>query len=160
MNIFNVNTSVADIEAVLASAAQALSDWENGRPHQLDLTAVADQHSTVGQQIAHLRNQANLDGNAIIHSTRPQIGPWIIRFQLLVRRLTWWFTDPLVFQIRMFQNQAVTLITKLNQNDQQMLQNTASMMEELSELQKRVSHLEAKLADAANQDRRPDDAAQ
>lgn len=160
MNIFSVNTNVADIEAVLSSASQVLADWESGRPHQLDLSSIADQNVSIGQQLVQLRHQSNLDGNAIIHSTRPKIGPWVIRFQQLVRRFTWWFTDPLIFQIRMFQNQAVTVITKLNQNDQQLLQNVANMTEELRDLQRRVNQLEAKLADETNRNRRKPDAAQ
>jgi hypothetical protein len=146
VNIFNVNAEVADVEVVLQSVAQALGDWEGGRPHQLDLSAVLGQTSSISQQIAQLRSQANIDNQAIIHSTRPNIGPWIIRFQQFVRRFTWWFTDPFLFQIRMFQNQTVTVITKLNQNDQHIVQNVATMMEEVSELQKRLNALESRLA--------------
>lgn len=160
MNIFSVNSNVADIEVMLSSASQVLADWESGRPQQLDLSSVADQNVSIGQQLVQLRHQSNVDSNAIIHSTRPKIGPWIIRFQQLVRRFTWWFTDPLVFQIRMFQNQAVTVITKLNQNDQQLLQNAATMAEELRELQRRVNQLEAKLTEETNRNRRKNDAAQ
>ncbi len=144
MNIFNVNAEAADVEVVLGSVTQVLQDWESGRPHRLDLSTVVNQTTSINQQVGHLRSQANIDSNAIIHSTRPGVGPWIIRFQLFVRRLTWWFTEPIIFQIRMFQNQAVTIITKLSQNDQQLTQSVAAMQEELSELQKRLSALESR----------------
>jgi len=144
VNIFSVNTEAADIEVVLESVSQVLEDWESGRPHRLDLTAVLGQTSSINQQLAQLRSQANLDGGAIIHSTRPTFGSWIIRFQHLVRRLTWWFTEPLVFQIRMFQNQTVTVLGKLNQNNQQLANNLTALNEEMDALRRRLDALESR----------------
>ncbi len=146
VNIFSVNIDVPDVEAVLDSVAQALQDWEGGRQPGLDLSAVLGQTNTLNQQLTQLRSQANLDGRAIIHSTRPGLGPWIIRFQHMVRRLTWWFTEPIVFQIRMFENQATTVMTKLSQNDQHLVKHVAALTEQLAAAQDRLSALEARLA--------------
>ena len=151
MNILSVHAETTDIEVILESVALALDDWEHGRPRPLDLTTVLGQTGTVNQQIAQLRSQANLDGSAIIHSTRPRIGAWIIRFQHSVRRLTWWFTEPLLMQIRLFQHQAVTVIAKLHQTDQQLAQNLASTQAELDALQQRVDLLETRLAGLSRQ---------
>ncbi|GIK73650.1 MAG: hypothetical protein BroJett021_26380 [Chloroflexota bacterium] len=160
MNIFSVHAETADIEVVLESVTLVLDDWEHGRPHSLDLTSILGQTGSINQQIAQLRSQANLDGNAIIHSTRPRIGPWIIRFQHGVRRLTWWFTEPLIMQIRLFQHQVVTVIAKLHQNNQQLAQNLAGAQTELTALQKRVDLLEASLAGQLGQELHSADAKQ
>lgn len=149
MNIFSVNTEAADIEVVLGAVTQVLEDWEGGRPQRLDLTAVLGQSSSLSQQITQLRSQANLDGGAIIHSTRPRLGPWIIRFQHAMRRLTWWFTDPIIFQVRMFQTQTVTVLAKLNQNQQQLTHNVTAMSEEVNELRRRLDALESRPGDRA-----------
>lgn len=158
MNILSVRAETTDIEVILESVTLALDDWEHGRPRQLDLTSTLGQTGSVNQQIAHLRSQTNLDSSAIIHSTRPRIGPWIIRFQHGVRRFTWWFTEPLMMQIRMFQHQAVTVIAKLHQNNQQLVQNLASTQMELDALHKRVDLLEAKLAGQSEQRKNAADA--
>ena len=67
-----------------------------------------------------LQLQANVDGRAIIHSTRPRLGPWLIRFQTVVRRLTWWFLEPVLLQVRAFQTDAAQAIAKLSQEQEAM----------------------------------------
>ena len=147
MNVFSVNSDVPDVEMLLASVAQTLREWEGGRTPPLDLSYVLGQTTTISQQVAQLRSQANLDSQAIIHSTRPRVGPWIIRFQHLVRRFTWWFTEPIVQQIRLFQIQSTMTLGKLAQNEESLAKHVDTLNGEVEALRQRLHALETQLAE-------------
>jgi hypothetical protein len=143
MSIFTVRTSASDVEAVMGAVGDALREWEGGDALPLDLSLVQSQNEQLTDQAHQLRLQWNVDGSAIIHSTRPRIGPWIIRFQLVVRRLTWWFLEPILLQIRMFQMNTAQVVDGLAQNQEAMLARTL----ELQDLSQRVEALERKLSE-------------
>jgi len=116
MSVFSVHTDAGDVEAMMNSVAEALREWERGKSLPLDLSMTYDRSHRLAEDAHHLWHQWNLDGNAIVHSMRPRLGPWIIRFQLLVRRLTWWFLEPILQQIRQFQMNAARVIIELARN--------------------------------------------
>jgi len=146
MSIFTVQASAHDVEAVMDAVGNALHEWEGGGALPLALSLVQSQNERLTDKARQLGLQWNLDSNAIIHSTRPRLGPWIIRFQRIVRRLTWWFTEPILLQIRMFQMNAAQLMNGLAQNQEAMLARTL----ELQTLNQRVEALERKLNEAGD----------
>jgi hypothetical protein len=138
MNPFTVSTGLNDIEAVMDAVADALRRWEGGGELSLDLSPVSGKDERLGLQAHRLKLQYNIDSNAVIHSTRPGLGPWIIRFQTLVRRLTWWFLEPVVQQIRLFQMNTARVVDGLAKN-QELL---ASQVAKIEDLVQRVEALE------------------
>ena len=90
MSVFSVRADSGDMEAMMSSVAESLLEWERGKFLPLDLAMIHDRGDRLAEDAHHLWHQSNLDGNAIVHSTRLRWGPLIIRFQLLVRRLTWY----------------------------------------------------------------------
>jgi len=84
----------------------------------LKLSQIQGQSQYLAQQARQLRLQWNIDSGAIIHSTKPRWGPFIIRFQSLVRRATWWFLEPILQQIRSFQMNAAHVLDGLAQQQE------------------------------------------
>jgi ubiquinone/menaquinone biosynthesis C-methylase UbiE len=72
-------------------------------------------------QVQQMRNQWNIDSNMIIYSTRPLLGSWINRFQQFVRRVTWWFIEPILQQIRAFQLHTAQVVEILAENQETLL---------------------------------------
>ena len=103
MNVFSVQADSGDVEVIMHEVGKAVQRWEGGDALPLDLAWVQRREDRLLQDARQLRFLATLDGNAIVHSTRPRFGPWIIRFQQFVRRVTWWFLEPILQQIRAFQ---------------------------------------------------------
>jgi hypothetical protein len=120
MSVFSIHSGTGDVEAVMGSVAEALLEWETGKSLPLDLSTIHDSSDRLAEDAHNLWCQWNLDNNAIVHSTRPGLGPWIIRFQLLVRRLTRWFLEPILQQIRVFQMNATRLIMELARNQRRL----------------------------------------
>ena len=102
MSVFSVHSGSADVEAVMGALGDAVRRWEGGEARPLDLGLLRGQTDRLTEGARQLTLQWNIDGNAIIHSTRRR-GAWLIRFQIVVRRLTWWFLEPILQQIRLFQ---------------------------------------------------------
>ena len=102
VNIFSVSSEKQDVQMLLGNVAEAIRRWEEGAPPSLDLSIMLGETSKVGQRARQLKGQWNVNGSAIIQSTRPGLGPWIIRFQNLVRKLTWWYLEPIIQQIQVF----------------------------------------------------------
>ncbi|NMC02924.1 MAG: hypothetical protein GYA30_11195 [Chloroflexi bacterium] len=121
MSFFSVHADTGDVEGVLHAVAEGLRHWEGGEAISLDLSFVRRREEQLVQQARQLRLQANLDGNAIIHSTRPKIGPWVIRFQHLVRRLTWWFFEPILQQVRAFQLNTARVVEGLAEEQEALM---------------------------------------
>lgn len=121
MNVFSVQADSGDVEVIMREVGEAVRRWEGGDALPLDLAWVQRREDRVLQQARQLRFQATLDGNAIIHSTRPRLGPWIIRFQHFVRRVTWWFMEPILQQIRTFQLQSAQVVETLAENQEAVL---------------------------------------
>lgn len=139
MNIFTVQTDVDDIEVAMNRVAQAVREWEKGKNQTLAFSLASRGKGQVLKQARQLQLQWNVDANAIIHSTRPKIGPWIIRFQNLIRRATWWFLEPILQQIRAFQMNTARVVEGLAENQTAIL---AESEELRSEIEQRLESLE------------------
>ncbi len=148
MSIFSVHSTTDDVEIVMKDVAEALRRWEGGEARPLDISLLQGRVEDLTQHAHQLRLQWNIDGNAIIHSTRPGLGPWIIRFQLLVRRLTWWFLEPILQQIRVFQMNAALIIDGLAQNQEALAAQAipgGGCEEQLKTLEHRIEELHRRL---------------
>ncbi len=121
MNIFSVQADSGDVEVIMHEVGKAVQRWEGGDTLPMDLAWVQRREDRLLQDARQLRFLATLDGNAIVHSTRPRFGPWIIRFQQFVRRVTWWFLEPILQQIRAFQLQTAQVVETLAENQEAML---------------------------------------
>jgi hypothetical protein len=135
MSVFTVDTDATDIENLMDAVSNHLRQWEGGENPPLDISPGFGKGNRLSVQTRQLKLQWNIDSNAIIHSTRPRLGPWIIHFQTIVRRLTWWFLEPIVQQIRSFQMNNARVTDELARS-QELL---ASRTEELA---RRVEALE------------------
>jgi len=121
MSVFSIQADTGDIEVVMRQVGEAVRRWEGGDTLPLDLAWVQRREERLLQQARQLRFQAIVDGNAIIHSTRPRIGPWIIRFQHFIRKITWWFLEPILQQIRTFQLSTAQIVEALAANQETLL---------------------------------------
>jgi len=142
-NVFSVTSDEPDVEVLLGNVAEAVHRWEEGESPDLDLSIMLGENSRVAHRAHQLRRQWNVNSSAIIQSTRPGLGPWIIRFQNLVRRLTWWYLEPIVQQIRVFQRDTALIVDGLAGNQGRLLARYEHLMTELTALQERVDALEA-----------------
>ncbi|MGH2537386.1 MAG: hypothetical protein ACRDHL_08340 [Candidatus Promineifilaceae bacterium] len=146
MNIFNVSTESQDIEALLGQVGDQLRQWEGGRRQPLDLSLMLGAAGQGQERAARLKTQWNLNGAAIVQSSRPRLGPWLIRFQHLVRRLTWWYLEPILLQLRAFQMNAAHTIAGLADAQERLLAHNQSQAEQFQALQSRLEALEARPA--------------
>jgi hypothetical protein len=121
MNIFSVQADSSDVEVIMHEVGKAVQRWEGSDALPLDLAFVQRREERLLQEARQLHFQAALDGNAIVHSTRPRFGPWIIRFQQFVRRVTWWFLEPILQQIRTFQLHTAQVVEILAENQETLL---------------------------------------
>ncbi len=143
MNIFTVQVEGDDVEVAMNEVAQAVQAWETGASHPLSFVLAHRGERQLLRQARRLQFQWNVDADAIIHSTRPGLGPWIIRFQTLVRRATWWFLEPILQQIRAFQMNAARVIEGLAENQAALL---VDGREQRSALQEQLETLEVEMA--------------
>lgn len=151
-NIFSVSSGKQDVESLLDNVAAAINQWEQGEAPSLDLSIMLGEASSTNQQVRQLKRQWNVDESAIIHSTRPGLGPWITRFQRLVRKFTWWYLEPILQQIRVFQRNTAQAIGGLAQNQETQLAHHERLKTEIQALQDRIEVLEAQLEDMDRDD--------
>lgn len=138
MSLLPVSSSANDVEELMAAVGDELRQ-EDGASAPPDLPAAG---KALLSQARLLRLQWNVDGSAIIHSTRPRLGPWLVRFQLLVRRLTWWFLEPILQQVRLFQMNAARLGEGLARQQEHLEQQVEALAAQVEALQRRVEELE------------------
>lgn len=143
MNIFSVSSDEPDVEVLLGNVADAIRRWEDGAAPSLDLSLMLGETNRVSQRARRLKAQWNVNSSAIVQSTRPGLGPWIVRFQHLVRKLTWWYLEPIIQQIRTFQMNAALMADGLAQNQEKLLDRYEDLRAELAALRERVEVLEA-----------------
>ncbi|HUS70247.1 MAG TPA: hypothetical protein VM075_05685 [Anaerolineae bacterium] len=148
MSVFSVHSGSADVEAVMGVLGDALRRWEGGEARPLDLSLLQGQVDRLTEGARQLTLQWNIDGNAIIHSTRRR-GAWLIRFQIVVRRLTWWFLEPILQQIRLFQMNTAHVADGLAQNQEALMQQLRDVPQE--EWKSRLEALEAQVAELRRQ---------
>jgi hypothetical protein len=143
MTVFGVYTARDDVEAVMGAVADALRRWEGGESRPLELSLIQGQSERLTQLARQLTLQWNIDGNAIIHSRRRFRGAWLIRFQILTRRLTWWFLEPILQQIRLFQLNTSHAVDGLAQNQEALMAHVTAMPQK--EWESRLEALEAEV---------------
>jgi len=95
----------------MRSVTVSLDRWANGEEDALS-SDISSSRNCLGQDAYSRSLEWRINRDAIIHSTRPCLGPWIIRFQALMRRLTWWFLEPILQQIETFQMNVALLLEK------------------------------------------------
>ena len=142
MSVIEIDTPNDDIEDVMNAVGDAVESWERAFASPGDRVRTMGAGDDLRQRASLLRHQWRVDGNAIIHSSRPRLGPWLVRFQRFVRRLTWWFVDPVIHQIGMFQRNSARVIDGLAQEHAQL----ANRVGDLGELCDQLQALEARLA--------------
>jgi hypothetical protein len=142
MSLLEVDRPSDDIEDVMQAVGDAVRAWEGFDTSLPSAAEVDDAEDDLRRRAALLRHQWRVNGRAIIHSTRPRLGPLIIRFQTLVRRASWWFVEPVLLQIRLFQKNSGRLIDELAERQV----TTAHHVRELDDLRQRVAALEERLA--------------
>lgn len=127
MSVFSVEESSDDVELVLRAVGDAVRRWEGGEALGLVLFGRRPPDDILLQRARQLRLQARIDREAVIHSTRPHIGPLVIRFQRLVRRLTWWFSEPMLQQIAAYQLNNALLVEGLADTLEALKQDVADL---------------------------------
>ncbi len=149
MSLFTVESSANDVEHLLAAVGDGLRQWEGGEGAPPDLTPPAEAGQALLRQARQLRQQWNIDGGAVIHSTRPRLGPALVRFQLLVRRLTWWFLEPILQQVRLFQMNSARLGEGLAREQERLAQQVEALSAQVAALQRRLERVEGRKDDEA-----------
>ena len=145
MSVFSVYSATDDVEAVMGAVADAVRRWEGGEARPLDLGLLRGQTGRLSEQARQLTLQWNVDSNAIIHSTRAGYGPFLIRVQTVVRRLTWWFLEPILQQIRLFQMNTAHVLDGLVRSQEALMGHLGDLPEE--EWKSRLEALEAQVAE-------------
>lgn len=145
MTVFSVYSATDDVEAVMGAVADAVRRWEGGEAWPLDLGLLREQTDRLSEQARQLTLQWNVDGRAVIHSTRPGYGPFLIRFQTVVRRLTWWFLEPILQQIRLFQMNTAHVLDGLVRSQEALMAHLGDLPEE--EWKSRLEALETSVAE-------------
>jgi hypothetical protein len=152
-NMFSVNSDKQDVEALLENVAERVRRWEGGEEQSLDLSIMLGETEKASHRAAQLKAQWNIDGSAIVQSTRPGLGPWIMRFQRLVRRLSWWYAEPILQQIRAFHRSAAVAIDGLAQNQERLVKRYEDLEADHEALRQRVEDLEGRLSEVGEHPR-------
>jgi hypothetical protein len=134
---------------LLSNVAEKMRRWEGGELPVLDLSIMLQDNDRIGQRASQLKGQWNVDCSAVIQSTRPVLGRWIIRFQHLVRKLTWWYLEPVIQQIRRFQRNAALATDGLARNQRQLWAHCEDLTKEVTALRNRLEALEARESPAS-----------
>jgi hypothetical protein len=146
VNIFSVSSDHQDVESLLDNVAEAIHQWEEGGMPALDLSILLGEADKIAQQASRLKGQWNVDSSAVIQSTRPGLGPWIIRFQKTVRRYTWWYLEPIIHQIRVFQRNTALTADGLARNQETLLSRYENLVVEQAALRNRLEAIEDRLS--------------
>jgi len=149
LNIFSVSSDTQDIEILLGNVSEALRRWEAGDTPPLDLSIMLGDAGKLNQQASRLKGQWNINSGAIIQSTRPGLGPWVIRFQHLVRKLTWWYLEPIIQQVRGFQRNTALTVDGLAQSHEDLLQTVQRQAVQLEALEKQLAALQKEKTEAS-----------
>ena len=133
--LITVDGTAADVQDLMGEVAECLARWEAGPARRLaEPGATQASYAQVDALVQGLRLKARVNGDAIIHSTRPRLGPAVIRFQTVVRRLTWWFLEPILHQIRAFETDAALALAALVQEQRALQAEVADLRATLERL--------------------------
>lgn len=158
MNIFSVHCEHPDVELLMQGVAERLQRFEAGEGGSREIAAfhlypVGWEDQDAERNIEFLMAQGDIDSQEIIHSTRPTIGPAIITFQNIVRRLSWWFLDPIVAQVSQFNHTAARAIHSLFRQQSVTSQQLSDMTVRLeaaegtiAEMARRIEQLERQVS--------------
>ena len=153
-NVFNVRTDKPDVELLMQGVAERLRRFEAGEGGRdeiaaLSLYPVGWEDHDAERNVELLIAQWDIDGQEIIHSNRPTLGPAIIAFQKIVRRLSWWFLNPIIDQVSQFNRTAARVIHSLYRQQRDTTQQLGEMAARLeaaertiTEMTKRIEELE------------------
>jgi len=118
VSFFSVKSDRGDIEDLMGRLSARLSELEStgelGR-HQTALLPTSGQSISLDDQIRALHALWMINPNEIIRSNRPRFGEAIRRFQRFVRRMTFWYTVPLIDQVTAFNGGVVRAIAGLRE---------------------------------------------
>lgn len=154
MNVFSVHSKHPDVELLMQGVAERLQSFEAGEAGGREIAAfslypVGWEDQDTERNVELLVAQRDIDSQEIIHSNRPVFGPAIIAFQNLVRRLTWWFLNPVTDQISLFNRTAARVIHSLFRGQRDTTQQLGEMAARLEaaestivELTRRIEELE------------------
>lgn len=149
MNLFSVYSEHSDVELLMQRVRQKLQRWESGEqlgPLRLTALPFGRDDADWEQMMGLLNSQWDINGGAIIHSTRPVFSRPIIVFQQIVRRLTWWFLEPILRQIRDFHLHIARSVSHLFRRQQIQANELTEFSQELGELKQIVSELSERIA--------------
>jgi hypothetical protein len=153
-NIFNVRTAKPDVELLMQGVAERVRRFEAGEGGDREIKVfslypVGWEDDDTESNVELLGAQWDIDSQEIIHSNHPIFGPTIIAFQSIVRRLTWWFLNPIIDQISQFNRTAARVIHSLFRQQHDATQQTTEITVRLeaaentiAEMAKRIEELE------------------
>lgn len=153
-NIFNVRVDKPDVELLMQGVAERLQRFEMGEGSDdevatFSLYPIGWEDHDAERNLELLIAQWDIDGQEIIHSNRPVLGPAIIAFQKVVRRWSWWFLNPIIDQVSQFNHTAARVIYSLYRQQRDTTQQLGEMAARLeaaestiSEMTKRIEELE------------------
>ena len=149
MNLFSAYSQPPDVELLMQQVEQKLQQWENGKdlgPFRLTALPFGRNDADSEQMIGLLSSQWDINGRAIIHSTRPVLSRPIIVFQRVIRRLTWWYLEPLLQQIRDFHLQVAKSVSYVFRRQQAQSDEFVELVQEQRRLEQIVLELSQRLA--------------
>ncbi len=156
-NIFSVRVDKPDVELLMQGVAERLQRFEQGQGSDREIAAfglypVGWQDGEAERNVELLVAQWDIDSQEIIHSNRPVFGPAIITFQSIVRRLTWWFLNPIVDQISQFNRTAARVIHSLFNQQRDSTQRLSDMSARLEAAESKIAQLTARIEELEKAD--------
>ena len=160
-NIFSVRTDKPDVELLMQGVAERLQRFEAGEGGDDEIAAfslypVGWQDHETERNVELLVAQWDIDSQEIIYSNRPLFGPAIITFQNIVRRLTWWFLNPVIDQISLFNRTAARVIHSLFREQRDTAQRLGEMAARLEAAESVIARLSRRIEELEKADESPD----
>jgi hypothetical protein len=149
MSVFNVPKGPEDVELTMASVSKSLRQWETDEALPLEVAMLEDKSDRLVGRAENLMSECEIDTNAVMESDKTGVGPWLMRLQRLVRRLTWWFNVPFLHQIRRYQVSSASLLRDTIDQQMSMVKHIDHLMAE--DLAGRIASLEARVASLEEQ---------
>jgi hypothetical protein len=155
MTIYWVNSPTDSALDAMEAVERALEAGDTGlapraaatEPEPLDLTAG---DSYLAENLELLHASWSVDPNQIVMSNRPYLGWAINRFQGLLRKATWWYTQPQLAQIVAFHAASVRVTDSLLEQQRQLRQRVQALenphtVDRLQAIEEQIRGLRAEL---------------
>jgi hypothetical protein len=150
VNLFAIYSERPDVELLMRRVQQKLRRWEKGqeRLEPLCLTSLpfGGDDADEEKRFQLLGRQWGIDGKAIVHSTRPILARPIIAFQRIIRRLTWWYLEPILQQIRNFHLSTARSVTGLFYRQRAHTDDLVELSRQVRQLEKIISDLAERIS--------------